>query len=186
MITETILKQTEQRMQKCIEAFRHEMSRLRTGRAHPSLLEPVKVMYYGNETPLSQVSNITVQDARTLLISPWEKNMIPVIEKAILTSDLGLNPATSGQVIRVPLPPLSEERRKDLVKVLRAESESARVGVRNARRDANTALKESLKNRELTEDEERRLGEKIQKMTDRYTQEVDTLLVAKEADLMAV
>lgn len=186
MTAENILKQAEQRMQKSIESFRHEMSRLRTGRAHPGLLESVRVQYYGNETPLSQVSNITVQDARTLVISPWEKNMVPVIEKAIMASDLGLNPATSGQVIRVPLPPLSEERRKDLVKVLRAESESARVGIRNARRDANTALKEALKNRELTEDDERRQSEKIQKITDRYIQEVETLLVAKEADLMAV
>ena len=186
MTSQEIISQAEQRMQKSIESFRHEMSRLRTGRAHPSLLEHIRVDYYGNETPLSQVANITVQDARTLTISPWEKNMIPVIEKAIMTSDLGLNPATSGQLIRVPLPPLTEERRKELVKVLRAESESARVGVRNARRDANTALKESLKNRELTEDEERRLSERIQKITDRFIQEVDSLLVAKEADLMAV
>jgi len=185
-MTNDVIKQTEERMQKCIDSFRHEMSRLRTGRAHPSLLEQIRVDYYGTETPLSQVANITVADARTLVISPWEKNMIPVIEKAIMTSDLGLNPATSGQLIRVPLPPLTEERRKELVKVLRAESESARVGVRNARRDANTILKDALKNRELTEDDERRLSEKIQKVTDRYVQEVDSLLVAKEADLMAV
>ena len=185
-MTNDVIRQAEERMQKSIDSFRHEMSRLRTGRAHPSLLEQIRVEYYGNETPLSQVANITVADARTLVISPWEKKMIPLIEKAIMTSDLGLNPVTSGQLIRVPLPPLTEERRKELVKVLRAESESARVGVRNARRDANAILKDALKNREITEDEERRLSEKIQKITDRYVQEVDSLLVAKEADLMAV
>lgn len=185
-MTHDVIKQAEQRMQKSIESFRHEMSRLRTGRAHPSLLEHIRVDYYGNETPISQVANITVADARTLVISPWEKNMIPVIEKAIMTSDLGLNPATSGQLIRVPLPPLTEDRRKELVKVLRAESETARVGIRNARRDANAALKEALKNRELTEDDERRLNDMIQKLTDRFVKEVDTLLTAKEADLMAV
>lgn len=181
-----VIKDAETRMQKSIEAFKHDMSKLRTGRAHPSLLDHLRVDYYGNETPLTQVANITVSDARTLAITPWEKKMIPLIEKAIMTSDLGLNPATSGEVIRVPLPALTEERRKDLIKVLRNEAESARVGIRNVRRDANTALKELLKNKEIAEDEERRLTEAVQKLTDKFIAEADHLLAAKETDLMAI
>lgn len=181
-----VLTEAEQRMKKCIESFRHEMSRLRTGRAHPSLLEQVRVPYYGSEAPLSQIAGITASDPRTLVVTPWEKNLIPVIEKAILTSDLGLNPVTSGGVVRVPLPPLTEERRKELVRSARHEAESARVNIRNARRDANTVLKDALKNRSMTEDEERRLTESIQKLTDRFVTEVDQLLSAKETDLMAV
>lgn len=179
-------KDAEVRMQKGIEAFKHELSRMRTGRAHPSLLEQVRVDYYGNETPLSQVSNITVGDARTLVITPWEKKMTPVIEKAIMSAGLGLNPATSGDVIRVPLPPLTEERRKDLIKVVRAEAENARVSIRNARRDANNALKELLKKKEITEDDERRTTDNIQKLTDKYIAEVDKMLATKETDLMAI
>lgn len=180
------IKEAEVRMQKGIESFKQELSRLRTGRAHPSLLEHLRVDYYGNETPLTQVANVTVGDARTLVITPWEKKMIPVIEKAIMTSNLGLNPATSGDVIRVPLPALTEERRKDLIKVLKNEAEAARVSIRNARRDANNALKESLKKKEIAEDEERGLTESVQKQTDKFIAEVETLLAAKEKDLMAI
>lgn len=185
-MTNTVIKDAEVRMQKSIESFKHEMSKMRTGRAHPSLLEHIRVDYYGNPTPLSQVANVTIGDARTLVITPWEKRMMPIIEKAIMTSDLGLNPATSSDVIRVPLPALTEERRKDLIKVVRNEAEAARVSIRNVRRDANTALKESLKKKEMTEDEERRLGEGVQKATDKYIAEVEQLLAAKETDLMAI
>lgn len=182
----TVTKDAESRMQKCIESFKLEMTKLRTGRAHPSLLDHIRVDYYGNATPLSQVSNITIGDARTLVITPWEKKMIAVIEKAIMTSDLGLNPATSGDVIRVPLPPLTEDRRKELTRLVRNEAENARVSIRNVRRDANTALKELLKKKVIAEDEERRLEEAVQKLTDKYSAEVDQLMAAKEKDLMAV
>lgn len=185
-MTHKAIKDAEARMQKSIEAFKNEIAKLRTGRAHPSLLEHLRVDYYGNETPLSQVSNITVGDARTLVITPWEKRMTPVIEKAIMTSGLGLNPATSGDVIRVPLPALTEQRRKDLIKVVRAEAENARVSNRNARRDANTVIKDLLKDKEIAEDEERRLADSIQKQTDKFIAEVDQLLAAKETDLMAI
>lgn len=181
-----IIQDAEVRMQKCIESFKQETSKLRTGRAHPSLLEHIRVDYYGNATPLSQVSNITIGDARTLVITPWEKKMISVIEKAIHTSDLGLNPATSGDVIRVPLPPITEERRRDLTKIVRNEAEAARVSIRNIRRDGNNALKELLKKKEIAEDEERRLTDAMQKLTDKYIAEVDHLLAVKEKDLMAV
>jgi ribosome recycling factor len=185
-MTHKAIKDAEVRMQKSIESFKHEISKLRTGRAHPSLLEHLRVDYYGSETPLSQVSNITVGDARTLVITPWEKKLIPLIEKAIMTSDLGLNPATSGDVIRVPLPALTEQRRKDLIKVVRSEAENARVSIRNARRDANTVLKDSLKNKEIAEDEERRLTDAVQKATDKFIAEVEQLLTSKETDLMAI
>jgi ribosome recycling factor len=181
-----VFKDSESRMQKSIEAFKHETSKLRTGRAHPSLLEGIRVDYYGNETPLSQVANVTVGDARTLVITPWEKRMTAAIEKAIMSSGLGLNPATTGEIIRVPLPALTEERRKDLIKVVRNEAENARVSIRNARRDANTLLKESLKKKEIAEDEERRMTDSVQKLTDKYIAEVDQLLAAKEIDLMAI
>lgn len=181
-----VIKDAEVRMQKSIEAFKQEISRLRTGRAHPSLLDHIRVDYYGNETPLSQVANVTIGDARTLVITPWEKKMIGVIEKAIMTSNLGLNPATSGELIRVPLPALTEERRKDLIKVLKTEAETARVSIRNVRRDANNALKELTKKKEIAEDEERRLTDNTQKLTDKFIAEVDSLFSAKEADLMAI
>lgn len=180
------IKESETRMQKSIESFKLAMSKLRTGRAHPSLLDHLRVDYYGNETPLSQVSNISVADARTLVITPWEKRLIPLIEKAIMTSDLGLNPNTAGEVIRVPLPALTEDRRKDLIKVLKNEAETARVSIRNARRDANNGLKECTKKKEIAEDEERRLTDSVQKLTDKYIAEVDSLLASKEADLMAI
>lgn len=185
-MTHKAIKDAEVRMQKSIESFKHEISKLRTGRAHPSLLEQLRIDYYGNETPLSQVSNITVGDARTLVITPWEKRLIPLIEKAIMTSDLGLNPATSGEIIRVPLPALTEQRRKDLIKVVRAEAENARVSIRNARRDANTVLKDELKNKVIAEDEEKRLADAVQKATDKFIAEVEKLLTAKETDLMAI
>lgn len=181
-----VIKDTETRMQKGIEAFKQEMAKLRTGRAHPSLLDHIRVDYYGTETPLSQVANVTIVDARTLAISPWEKRLTPLIEKAIMTSDLGLNPATSGDIIRIPLPALTEERRRDFIKIVRNNAESARVSIRNIRRDANTVLKEALKNKTLVEDEERRLTEVVQKLTDKYIAEVDHLLTAKETDLMAI
>ena len=180
------IKEAELRMQKSIESFKHEMSKLRTGRAHPSLLDHVKVDYYGTETVLSSMANISVSDARTLTITPWEKRLIPQIEKAILTSGLGLNPSSSGDLIRVPLPALTEERRKDLIKVLKNEAEAGRVSIRNARRDANNAFKEFLKKKEMTEDEEHRLIDNVQKMTDKYIADVDALMAVKETDLMAI
>ena len=173
-------------MKKSIEALKHEFAKIRTGRAHPSLLEHVHVNYYGNDVPLSQVANINAEDSRTLAITPWERNMVPAVEKAILTSDLGLNPSTSGVVIRVPLPPLTEQRRKDLIKVVRHEAENGRVAVRNIRRDANAELKSALKDKQLSEDDEKRGEEQIQKLTDQYIKEIDALLEEKEADLLAI
>jgi ribosome recycling factor len=181
-----VIKDVEVQMQKSIESFKHNIQKIRTGRAHPSLLEQIRVDYYGTETPLSQVANITVTDARTLSITPWEKRMTQAIEKAIHASNLGLNPATSSDVIRVPLPALTEERRKELGKIVRNEAEAARVSVRNARRDANNGLKEKLKNKEIAEDEERRLTDNIQKLTDKYIAEIDQLMAAKESELMAI
>jgi len=180
-----VLKETEVRMQKCIEAFKQAMQKLRTGRAHPSLLEHIRVEYYGSAVPISQVASITTGDARTLNITPWEKNLIPAIEKAIMTADLGLNPATTGDIIRVPLPALTEERRKEFTKLVRNEAETARVSVRTARRDGNAVLKDLLKSKDIAEDEERRLMDAIQKLTDKYTVEIDQLLAIKEKDLMA-
>jgi ribosome recycling factor len=173
-------------MAKSIVSLKQAFSKVRTGRAHTSLLDHVKVEYYGSDVPLSQVANISIADARTLTITPWEKPMVPVVEKAIMTSDLGLNPSTSGQVIRVNLPPLTEERRKDLIKVVRNEAEAGRVAIRNIRRDANSDFKDLLKEKEITEDEERGAEDAVQKLTDRYVAEVDELLQQKEQDLMAI
>jgi ribosome recycling factor len=181
-----IVKDADSRMRKSIESYKTEITKVRTGRANPAILDHVRVDYYGNEMPLSQVANVNTADARTLTITPWEKNMIPVIEKAILSSGLGLNPTTAGTVIRVPMPPLNEERRKELTKVVRNEAETARVSIRNLRRDANAELKELLKEKEITEDEERRLVDDIQKLTDKFVAEVDQLTAAKETDLMAI
>jgi len=183
MINE-IKKDAEARMAKSIDSLKHELSKLRTGRAHTSLLDHVMVDYYGSKMPLSQVATVTVTDARMLTVTPWEKSMVPVVEKAILTSDLGLNPATSGSAIRVPLPPLTEERRKDMIRVVRHEGEGARVAVRNVRRDANAHLKTLLKDKDITEDEERQAEEAIQKLTDKYVADVEKLLEIKEKDLM--
>jgi ribosome recycling factor len=174
------------RMGKSIEALKHEFAKIRTGRAHPSLLDQITVSYYGSESPLSQVANIAVEDARTLTITPWEKGMVQAIEKAIMKSDLGLNPATNGMVIRVPLPSLTEERRRSLVKVVKHEAENGRVAIRNIRRDANSEIKEHLKDKLISEDEARIGEEKIQKLTDQYVKEVETLLEAKEADLLSI
>lgn len=182
----SIVKITEERMRKCIESFKIEIGKLRTGRANASLLDHIRVDYYGTEMQLSQVANINVTDARTLTIVPWEKGMVQPIEKAIHNSDLGLNPAVSGTTIRVPLPALNEERRKDLVKVVRAEAEAARVSIRNVRRDSNNELKDQLKNKLLTEDAERGLTEEIQKSTNKFVAEVDQITTAKEAELMVI
>lgn len=181
-----IVNDSKQRMDKSITALKTELSKLRTGRAHPSLLEHVKVSYYNVDTPLNQVANVTVENARMLSVTPWEKNMIGPIEKAIMTSDLGLNPATTGMVIRVPLPPLTEERRKQLVRVVREEAEKARVAIRNIRREANNDFKELLKAKDISEDDERRAQAGIQKVTDAHITEVDAVAAQKETDLMAV
>lgn len=176
----------DQRMKKCIEVFRQELSKIRTGRAHPSLLDHVTVNFYGSQVPLSKAANITVLDARTLNITPWDKNMVQVIEKAILTSDLGLNPATSGTSIRVPLPHLTEERRKDMLKIAKSEAENARVSVRNIRRDTNNEIKQLLKDKKATEDEERNAQEQTQKLTDAKIAEIEKILQEKEKDLMSI
>lgn len=174
------------RMQKSVDALENELSKLRTGRAHPSLLEQISVDYYGSATPLSQVASISVADSRTLTVTPWEKTMVAPIEKAIMTSDLGLNPASAGVVIRVPMPPLTEERRKSMVKLVRAEAEQARVAVRNIRRDANSQLKDLLKSKDISEDDERRAQDRVQKITDTFVAAVEKVLAVKEADLMEV
>ena len=174
------------RMGKSIEALKHEFSKIRTGRAHPSLLDQITVSYYGTDSSLSQIANIAVEDARTLTITPWEKAMVQVIEKAIMKSDLGLNPATNGMVIRIPLPPLTEQRRRDLVKIVRHEAENGRVAIRNIRRDANSEIKEALKEKLISEDEAHAGEEKIQKLTDQYIKDVEKLLESKEADLLSI
>jgi ribosome recycling factor len=181
-----ISKDAEKRMAKSIESLKSDLSKLRTGRAHPGLLEKIRVSYYGTDTPLSQVATIAIEDSRTLKVTTWEKDMIAPVEKAIRSSELGLNPTTAGTVIRVPLPPLTEERRRDLVKVIREEAENARVAVRNIRRDANQMLKDLLKEKEITEDEERRAQTNIQKLTDKHIAEIDKIIEVKEAELMAV
>ncbi|RUO49753.1 ribosome recycling factor [Pseudidiomarina donghaiensis] len=185
MINE-IKQDAKQRMEKSVEALRSQISKVRTGRAHPSILDGVMVPYYGADTPLKQLANITVEDSRTLALTVFDKSSAGAVEKAIMTSDLGLNPASAGTVIRVPLPPLTEERRRDLVKVVRNEAEQGRVAVRNIRRDANSDLKELLKEKEITEDEERKGTEEIQKLTDTYIAKIDELLAEKEKDLMEV
>jgi len=181
-----ILKDAKIRMGKSVESLENEMSRLRTGRAHPSLLEHVRVDYYGAETPLSQVANINTEDARTLSVTPWEQSMVQAVEKAIINSDLGLNPNTAGTIIRVPVPPMTEERRKDMVKVVRGEAENARVAVRNIRREANSDLKELEKEKEISKDELRKGEESVQKLTDAAVKDVDAVLQKKEEDLMEV
>ena len=181
-----VKKDAADRMQKSLAAFRQELQKIRTGRAHTSLLDHVTVEYYGSEVPLNQVANIGVEDARTLTVTPWEKPMVQVVEKAIMTSDLGLTPASAGTVIRVPLPPLTEERRKDLVKVVRHEAESARIAIRNIRRDALHQSKELLKEKEVTEDQDHHFHDEIQKLTDSSVAEVDKILAGKEEELMEV
>ena len=185
MIAE-IKKNAEQKMKKTIEALKTDLGKVRTGRAHTGLLDHVMVDYYGNPTPLPQVANVTLLDGRTIGVSPYEKKMAQAIEKAIRDGDLGLNPMSQGDIVRVPMPALTEERRKDLIKVVRHEGENARVAVRNIRRDANTHLKDLLKKKEVAEDDERRGQDEVQKLTDRSIAEIDKLLEVKEADLLAV
>ncbi|KPK59122.1 MAG: ribosome recycling factor [Gammaproteobacteria bacterium] len=181
-----IIKDADIRMDKSVAAFKDELNKIRTGRAHTSLLDHITVEYYGSEVPLNQVASVGVEDARTLTVSPWDKQMVSVVEKAIMTSDLGLNPATAGMIIRVPLPALTEERRRDLVRVVRHEAEGARVAIRNIRRDAIHHVKELLKEKEITEDDERRSEEEIQGLTDKHVAQVDEILTAKEGELMEV
>ncbi len=179
-------KDTEVRMAKSVDALGHAFNKIRTGRAHPSLLDGLTVSYYGVETPLGQVGNVTVLDARTLSVSVWEKNLVPEVEKAILKSDLGLNPSTTGELIRIPMPQLTEETRKGFIKKARAEAETSRVSIRNIRRDVLSDVKELQKEKEITEDDERRAQDEIQKITDKYIQQVDQALAAKEVDLMEI
>lgn len=183
---EDIKKDAESRMGKSVESLKTELTKIRTGRAHASLLDHVMVDYYGSEVPIAQAATVSVEDARTLAVSPWEKALVPVIEKAIMTSDMGLNPVTSGDVIRVPLPALTEERRKDFVKLVKQEAEQGRVAIRNIRRDANADLKELVKEKEISEDDERGALEVVQKLTDKHIQQIEELLVAKEKELMEI
>jgi ribosome recycling factor len=181
-----ICKSTEQKMTKSIEALKHDLAKIRTGRAHAGLLDHIQVDYYGAMVPLSQVANVGLGDARTITVQPWEKKMVPVAEKAIRESDLGLNPSTSGDLIRVPMPALTEERRKELTKVVRHEGENAKVAVRNLRRDAITHLKEMLKKKEVSEDEEHRAQDDIQKLTDRFIGDIDKVVTEKEKEILTV
>jgi len=183
---EEIKQDASQRMEKSIESFRDNLSKLRTGRANPSLLDQVMVSYYGSDVPLSQAATVSVADARMLNVTPWEKELVPVIEKAIMASGLGLNPSTSGGVIRIALPPLTEERRRDMVKVVKAEAENARISLRNIRRDANGDFKELLKEKEISEDDARKAEEDVQKITDKFVAQVEKITEEKEADLLEV
>lgn len=185
MISE-IKKDAQERMKKSVEMLGVNFNKIRTGRAHPSILDGITVSYYGTATPLTQLANVSVLDARTLSISPWEKQLVPEIEKAIMKSDLGLNPVTTGELMRVPMPPLTEETRKGFIKQAKSEAENARVSIRNIRRDANTTFKDLLKDKDISEDEERRAQDEIQKLTDKYIAEVDAALAAKEKDLMEI
>jgi ribosome recycling factor len=186
MSDQEVRQSTEQKMQKSIESLRLTLSRIRTGRAHAGLLDHIQVDYYGSPVPISQVANVTLMDARTIGVAPWEKKMASVIEKAIRESDLGLNPVSMGDLLRVPLPPLSEERRRELAKVVKTEGEHAKVAVRNLRRDANEQFKKLLKDKELSEDVERRAQDEIQKLTDRNVAEIDRILAEKEKELLTV
>ncbi len=181
-----IKAEAEKKMKKSLEALHSAFNKIRTGRAHPAILDSVMVNYYGQETPLKQVASVNVEDNRTLTVAPWEKNLVPTIEKAIMTSDLGLNPATSGDIIRVPMPMLTEETRKEMVKQAKADAEHGRVSIRNARRDANHMIKELVKEKEISEDDQHRGEDEIQKLTDKYIAEVEKRLKSKEEDLMAV
>ena len=183
---EDIKKDALQRMQTCIQTFQGDLKKLRTGRAHPSLVENLKIDFYGSETPLSQVANIAIEDARTIVITPWDKNTVSAVEKAIHKSDLHLTPMTAGSVIRVPLPPLTEERRRDILKVVRQDAEAGKVSVRNVRRDVLSDVKEALKAKLISQDDERRVQDDIQKLTDRFTGEIDQLVAGKEKEILQV
>lgn len=181
-----IKQDANNRMRKSIDALSHELSKVRTGRANARLLDHVMVEYYGNQVPINQAATVAVEDARTIAITPWESSLVPVVEKAIMSSDLGLNPTTAGTVIRVIMPPLTEERRKDLVRVVKHEAEKARVAIRNIRRDANADFKELLKEKEISEDEDHQAQDEIQKLTDQFIKEIESILEQKEKDLMEV
>jgi ribosome recycling factor len=181
-----IIKDSKNRMEKSVEALKSQLSKIRTGRAHPSILDNIMVPYYGADTPLRQVANVTIEDARTLSLTVFDKSIVPAVEKAIINSDLGLNPMSAGTNIRIPLPPLTEERRRDLVKVVKAEAEQGRVSIRNIRRDANTDFKSLLKDKDITEDDERRATDEIQKLTDNFVKRIDEVLADKEKELMEV
>jgi len=183
---EDIKKDAVTRMTKCVQSFQADVRKLRTGRAHPSLVENLKVDYYGSDTPLSQVANIAVEDGRTLVISPWEKSVVQAIEKAIFKSDLGLTPMTAGTVIRIPMPPLTEERRRDITKVMKQDAENARVAIRNVRRDVMQDVKEALKEKMITQDEEKKAETDIQKLTDKYIADVEAVMAAKEKEIMQI
>ena len=183
---EDIKKDAKERMRKSIDSLSNELSKIRTGRANARLLDHVMVEYYGNDVPINQAATVAVEDARTIAVTPWENSLVPAVEKAILSSDLGLNPTTAGTVIRVIMPPLTEERRKDLVKVVKQEAEKGRVAIRNIRRDANTDLKDLLKEKEISKDEEHQAQDEIQKLTDKFIKEIETILDQKEKDLMEV
>lgn len=185
-MTKNIISDADERMNKSLEALKHELVKIRTGRAHTSLLDHITVDYYGSNVPVNQAANVSVLDARTLAISAWDKKSIPAIEKAILNSDLGLNPVTAGEVIRIPLPPLTEERRKELIKVVRAEGEKAKVAVRNIRRDANHSFKEKIKDKTISEDDEHRGEESVQKLTDDHISKIDMLIEEKEKELLEI
>lgn len=186
MNTADIKKNAEQKMQKSLESLKVDLSKIRTGRAHTGILDHVKVDYYGTPTAITQLANVSLIDARTIAVTPWEKKMVGAVEKAIRDSDLGLNPATQGETIRVPMPALTEERRRELTKLVKTEGEGARVAIRNVRRDANNAAKDLLKNKVISEDQEGQSQDEIQKLTDRFIAEIDRMLVAKEAELMSI
>jgi len=186
MTVAEIKKNVDQKMQRSIEAFKNDLAKIRTGRAHTGLLDHIQVDYYGSAVPISQVANMTLIDARTIGVQPWEKKMVQAVEKAIRDADLGLNPATQGDLIRVPMPALTEERRRELVKVVKNEAETAKVSVRNLRRDANEQLKKLVKDKEVSEDDERRASDDVQKLTDKFVTEIDKLVQTKEAEIMTV
>jgi len=185
-VIKEILSDAQTRMNKSVDSLRTELTKIRTGRAHPSLLDQIKVDYYGTDTAINQVANVTVEDSRTLAVAPWEKQMVAVVEKAILNSGLGLNPSTAGNLIRIPMPPLTEERRRELVKVVKAEGENAKIAVRNIRRDANSDFKDLLKEKEISEDESRQAEDTIQKYTNKFVASVDEVIAVKEKELMEI
>jgi len=185
-VIDEILTDAETRMGKSVDSLRTELTKIRTGRAHPSLLDQIMIDYYGTETPIKQVANVTVEDSRTLAVAPWEKQMVPVVEKAIINSGLGLNPATSGNLIRIPMPPLTEERRRELVKVVKGEGENAKIAIRNIRRDANNDFKELLKEKEISEDQCRQSEDSVQKYTNKFVADVDEVIAVKEKELMEI
>jgi len=181
-----ILKDAEQRMLKSIDSMRGEMAKIRTGRASPALIDHLSVDYYGTATPINQVANISVQDARTIAVQPWEKNMVPVVERAIMEANLGFNPVTAGDLIRIPMPPLTEERRKEMVKIAASEGENGKIAVRNIRRDANSDFKSLLKDKDISEDEEKQAEDRVQKLTDKFVAQIDEVVKEKEAEILTV